>query len=123
MKDSEFIELVSRRLKQFGVEPDEDAIRYCWGVSTGRITNFLAVKEVPEGLLVEQAEEVAGEVLKLLYSIGRIENIDGVVSSVKEGDTTVTFGTSASPEAKFNEIVNGMRISDRSLLRYRRMTW
>ena len=71
----------------------------------------------------EQAEEVAGEVLKLLYSLGRIESVESVISSVKEGDTTVTFNAANDPTAKFNALVDGMRVSTGSLVRYRRLTW
>lgn len=123
MNDQEFMDTVAARLKQFGVESDEQTIRYCWSMSNARITNFLNASDVPDGLKTEQAEEVAGEVLKLLYSLGRIESVESVISSVKEGDTTVNFNAANDPTAKFNALVDGMRVSTGSLVRYRRLTW
>lgn len=123
MNDQEFMDAVKGRLKQFGVVADDQTICYCRSLSDARITNFLNASAVPDGLKAEQAEEVAGEVLKLLYSLGRIESVESVISSVKEGDTTVSFSAANDPTAKFNALVDGMRVSIGSLVRYRRLTW
>lgn len=134
LKDSnqaDTVDSVIRRLLSFGYEViDVDAwtIAFTMQKITNQILNEINHPFIPEGLNEMFVDKVCGEFLTVKYDTGSLNlstlDLDGVIQSVKEGDTTVTFGASGSPEVKFKELLSWlMRGKEGDLSCYRKMRW
>ncbi len=122
---------VVERLVSFGYIPTEEdtwMIAYSIKGTVNHVLNEINHATVPEGLLEVVVDMICGEVLNAKYSSGRLEmdslDLDGMIQSVTEGDTTVSFRAEGSDETKFKGFVNwliGGKGSD--FLCYRKMRW
>lgn len=118
------------RLASFGFtdlsEADEMLIRYLSEKNKQLARNWMNNDKIPDGLHFELVEAICADYLHLMYSAGKIKLSTSPVASVKEGDTTVTYGTQSAsivPEKIFLNILNSMRLKGRDVVRYRRMAW
>jgi hypothetical protein len=71
---------------------------------------------------------ICGEVLNAKFLSGQLEldalDLDGMIQSVKEGDTTVSFSAEGSDEAKLKGLLSWLiQGKGCDLLCYRRMRW
>ena len=134
LKDSnqaDTVDSVIRRLLSFGYEvTDGDAwtIAFTMQKVTNQILNETNQPFVPDGLIEVFVDMVCGEFMTVKYDIGSLNlstlDLDGAIQSVKEGDTTVTFSASGSPEVKFKELLSWlMHGKEGDLLCYRKLRW
>lgn len=126
----ELIEEVIHRLESLNYEvkkeKDEFLLKFVIKKVEQDIKNKTNQSEVPDELRFVLIERVCGEFLYSLRGSNMLTNnqIDAIISSVKEGDTSVSFDVSSSPEAKFDILVSYLRNYGYSeILRYRRIVW
>ena len=73
----------------------------------------------PEKLL-----QFANVAKTLGYTIkGSLENVSGIVKSITEGDTTVSYSESGTPESQLLECISRMSLDISGLVRFRKMVW
>ena len=125
------IEAVLQRLVSFGCTPTKDDVfSIAFGIQKvqNHILNVTNQAVVPDGLFEVEVDMVCGEVLNGLYLSGKLEldNLDfgGIVKSVSEGDTSVTFDSNGQDEDKFRQLVTWLiQGKGCDLLCYRKMRW
>lgn len=126
-----FIESVLQRLVSFGCTPTKDDVfSIAFGIQKvqNHIFNQTNQEVLPNGLIEVAIDMVCGEVLFGKYLSGKLEmdnlDFDGIVKSVSEGDTSVTFDANGQDEEKFRQLVEWlMKGKGCDLLCYRKMRW
>lgn len=124
-------ETVLQRLSSFGYTPTEDdAFSIAFGIQKvqNHILNVTNQNSVPEGLFEVMVDMVCGEVLNVLYGSGKLEldhlDLDGIVKSMTEGDSSITFETSGQGEDKVQQLIKWlMNGKGCDLLCFRKMRW
>lgn len=119
-------ELVTSRLSGFGIsvtEADTPMIDYAIELVGLRIKNFCNIDEIPEELNYEWANAVCADFMRMKLSTGGIANVSGVIKSIQEGDTNITFSESSTPEAQLLECIAKMQLDLSGLVRFRKMVW
>lgn len=126
-----FIEAVLMRLESFGVNVTEDdtfmiafSIRYAHNT----IFNFCNIKTLPDGLYNIAVDMACGEYLNTLKGMCRLNlngvDLNGAISQIKEGDTTVSFDASTSDEQKLTAFINHLLHGRKGdLVCYRKFKW
>lgn len=129
--ESDLTGLVLKRLDSFGYEPTE-ADAFCIGFSVQKIENNIKnecnVAKLPEGLTNVAVDMVCGEVLGTLYRTGKLNisslDLDGAISSVSAGDTSVSFDNNTSDDGKFSTLLGLLQYNGRGdFACYRKLTW
>lgn len=126
-----FTEDIVNRLVSFGYEPtDGDAwmIAYTAKGTVNHVLNEINHIKVPDKLHEVIVNMVCGEVLNAKYLSGQLDmvslDLDGMIESVKEGDTTVSFSADGSDESKLEKLLLWLIQGKGSdLLCYRKMRW
>ena len=126
-----FFENVLKRLLSFGCELTEDdaySVSFCSLKIENHIKNSCNVTSLPDGLLNVAVDMVCGEFLFAKKQTGKLTlddlDLDGAISSIHEGDTTVQFTAGQSDEEKFNTMVNYLlHGGEGELVCYRRIKW
>lgn len=125
---------VKERLSSFGYEVkkgDEVSLGFCIEKVRGTIKNETGCQDVPEGLEHIAADMAAGEFLlsKKTFAPDDIAGLDlaAAVKEIKEGDTTVVFGTgegSLTPEQRLTTFINYLLTYGRSEFNsFRKLRW
>ena len=125
------VEPVVERLVSFGYTPtEEDAwmIGFTTKGTVNHVLNEINHKTVPDGLREVVVDMICGEVLNVKFTSGQLEmtnlDLDGMIQSVAEGDTTVSFSAEGSDESKLKGLLSWLIQGKGSdLLCYRRMRW
>jgi hypothetical protein len=112
----DFYLTVLYRLDSFGYEFDEDCdgwlIAYCIQIVESKIKNQCFTSDIPDGLKSAAVEMVCGEFLFSKKQSGKLEledlDFDGILSSIKEGDTQVNFDAGATDEKKIEALISHM---------------
>lgn len=125
------IETVLQRLVSFGCDPTKDDVfSIAFGIQKvqNHILNMTNQETIPDGLFEVSVDMVCGEFLNVKYLSGKLEmdnlDFDGIVKSVSEGDTSVTFETNGQDEDKFRQLIAWlMNGKGCDLLCYRKMRW
>ena len=125
------VEAVGERLVSFGCVPKEDdawMIAFALQKAVHRVLNEINHTTVPNGLFEVTVDMVCGEVLNAKFLSGQLElttlDLDGMIQSVTEGDTTVSFSAEGSDEAKLKGLLAWLIQGKGSdLTCYRRMRW
>lgn len=126
-----FYETVLERLVSFGYNSKEgDAWVICFSMQKieNHIKNYCNIASVPDGLFNIAVDMVCGDFLLTQKNTGNLEltdlDLDGAISSIKEGDTQVNFGSGSSDEDKLIDLINYL-LNNRSgeLLCYRKIRW
>lgn len=127
----DFIEAVYLRLVSFGYTPtsaDYWTAAFCCQKVENHIRNVCNIKTVPEGLYNIAVDRVCGEFLNGLKATGKL-NIEGLdlsaaVTSIKEGDTQVSFASGGSTAEQFSAFVSYMMSEgEGELICYRKLRW
>ena len=126
-----FTEDVVKRLVSFGFVPtEEDAwmIAFSTKGTVNHVLNEINHAKVPDGLFEVVVDMVCGEVLNAKFLSGQLDltnlDLDGMIQSVKEGDTTVAFSAEGSDEAKLKGLLSWLiQGKGCDLLCYRKMRW
>lgn len=127
----EQIESVLQRLVSFGYTPTKDdvfTIAFSIQKVQHHIQNETNQKIIPDGLFEVAVDMVCGEVLNVLYLSGKLEldNLDfgGIVNSVTEGDTSVSFDASGQDDDKIKQFILWLTEGKGcDFLCYRKMRW
>lgn len=125
------VESVVERLVSFGYEPTENdtwVIAYSTKGTVNHVLNEINHQTVPDGLFEVVVDMICGEVLNSKFLSGQLDlaslDLDGMIQSVREGDTQVNFSVDGSDEAKAQELFRWlMQGKGSDLLCYRRMRW
>ena len=125
------VEAVVERLVSFGYEPtDADVwmIAFSTKGTVNHVLNESNHSKVPDGLFEVVVDMICGEVLNAKFCSGQLEltnlNLDGMIQSVTEGDTTVSFSAEGSDESKLKGLLSWLiQGKGCDLLCYRRMRW
>jgi len=125
------VDSVILRLVSFGYTPTEiDAwmIAYSIKGTVSHVLNMTNRQEVPIELNEVVVDMVCGEVLNTKLLTGQLNldslDLDGMIESVREGDTTVSFSAEGSDEAKLKGLISWLiQGKGCDLLCYRRMRW
>ena len=126
-----FYEAVLNRLVSFGYTlKEDDAWVICFAMQKveNHIKNYCNLNSVPDGLFNVAVDMVCGEFLLTGKQCGQIQvgdlDFDCVVTSIKEGDTQVNFGSGTSDDEKFSVLLNYlMHNGDGDLICYRKIRW
>lgn len=116
------------RLKALGVgDADEDLLVLNLDSTREELLAKINRKELPDGLLYVWADMAAGRTLLSVLSVSADEDgegITGVVTSIKEGDTSVNFNAEMSQRGMLiNEARRLATPPASTLARYRRLAW
>ena len=125
---------VKDRLKSLGYEvkaDDEFALTFCVEKVRSTIKNEINWNDVPEGLEHIAVDMAVGEFLlfKKTFSPDDLAGLDltSAVKEIKEGDTTVSFGTgegTMTPEQRLTTYINYLLTYGRTeFSAYRRLKW
>ena len=125
------VEAVDKRLVSFGYTPtEEDAWMIAFTVqgTVNHVLNEINHKTVPDGLFEVVVDMICGEVLSAKFLSGQLDleglDLDGMIQTVTEGDTTVSFNAEGSDESKLKGLLSWLIQGKGSdLLCYRRMRW
>ncbi len=107
-------------------EKDEFILKFLTDKVEQEIINRTNQSEVPDELRFVLIERVCGEFLYSLRGSNMLSDnqIDTIVSSISEGDTSVSYDVSSSPEAKFDLLITHLRsYGNDEILRFRRLVW
>ena len=126
-----YTESVIDRLVSFGYSPtqsDAYMVAFIMEKSKSHILNAINDVSIPEGLKHIFIDMVCGEFFSLKYQSGQLElsglDFSGVVQSVSEGDTSVTFAQFGSDEEKFAALISNLTTGRESdLICYRKIKW
>ena len=119
---------VVKRLKTFGYEVtanDECLLDFLIEKTENYIKSYCNIDAVPDGLKYFAIERIVGEFLSQKKSIGQLDGIDveKVVRSISEGDTSVTYAVGDSESALDSVISRLMTRVAQEMLAYRRLSW
>lgn len=128
------VKSVIERLTEIGYEVKESdtfSLTFCVEKVTNTIKNETNLSEVPDGLSNIAVDMAAGEFLlgKKTFAPDDITGLDltGVVKDIKEGDTTVSFGTgegTMTPEQRLTTYINYLlNYGKAEFSSYRRLKW
>lgn len=90
------LQKVKDRLEQLGYtadQTDEVALIFVIEKTEAHIKNNCNVSIIPDGLKIHAIDNICGEYLSQLNSIGKLKdfNIEQALSNIKIGDTTVEY--------------------------------
>lgn len=119
------------------VDSDDPVFQVIENGAVEKIQNMINQNTVPEGLTYALAYMITGEYLRFLKNTGRLVDgageslIDtsGVMKSLKEGDTDITFASGASegvstPEQLIDDLIANLTgYVSRKVGRYRKLVW
>lgn len=132
VKSSEkFIEAVLKRLESIGYEVTPEnawVVSFCIQKVNQHIMTACNTPTVPDGLFYVTVDRVCGEILFMLNQIGSLElanlDLDGAITQIHEGDTTIQFANGSSDSEKFTFFVNYlMTEGDGDFVCYRKLKW
>lgn len=129
--DSELLQAVLNRLESFGYELKEsDAwmIGFCLSKVENQIKNECNISDIPDGLFHVVVDMTCGEFLFSKKQVGQLElgdlDLTGALSSIKEGDTQISFNTDESDSDKIDSLLNYLLNSGKGdLVCYRKIRW
>ena len=125
------IRAVLNRLTSFGYLPKEDD---SWELSfvmlsvENHIKNSCNTTSIPEGLFNVAADMTCGEFLKNRKNSGRLVisdlDLSGAITSISEGDVSISFDTNSTDEEKFNQLVDYLMTKGQGdFVCYRQLKW
>ncbi len=128
--DTNYLDLIILRLIGFGLKITKDdafTIAFAKQSVKNDILSFCNIKNITEEMSELFVDMVCGEVLYGEYASGRLNlkelNLDGAISSMAMGDTSVSFDTSKSDEAKVLDLIGALRNKRSKLVCYRKISW
>lgn len=124
-------EVMVNRLVSLGYTPtDEDTwmIAFCVQKTVNHVLNQINHSTIPEGLVETVVDMICGEFLNSKFLSGQLDltslDLDGMVQSVSQGDTSVSFNAEGSDEAKLKGLLSWLiHGKEGDLICYRKMRW
>lgn len=123
------VDKVTDRLESLGYEVTEDdafAIGFAVRAASGYIKHFCNINEIPECLEHVLVDMASGDFLLAKQSLGQLSSmqIDRVVKSVQDGDSTVEYATSFDQDAVFTQYLRKMIDGyNTELIAHRKLRW
>lgn len=120
---------VCTRLRTFGydvIDDDVITVDYLCRKVEQDINTYCNIEEPPEELRFRATDAVCGEFLQQKLIKGDLPSIEKVlrsVSSIKEGDTQVTFGGNQTYEQLLAAKLAALELRTSDLNRFRRFPW
>lgn len=121
---------VKARLEMLGYTPtsaDDGLIAYQISKVTSTVKRMLNIVVLPEDDMEEVLIDiVCGDVLAIKKSIGEYSpsNVEQLVKTVQEGDTSVTFDNKTTPDQLLNNMIAWLSSGHNgALMTYRRIRW
>lgn len=119
---------VISRLKGLGYnvsDEDSDKIDISIRDTEEYIHNFCNISYIPLELYNTALDICCGSFLKLKNSIGELEgySLGGALESITEGDISISYTSSISPDVLFDELIKRLMEKDRELISFRRLKW
>lgn len=124
--DDHMIQRILDRLESLGVVPaDVPAFSIAFAIQKTEqyIKNFCNVRKIPEGLAFWLVNRVCGEVLEERLNSGGLQDVEQIVTSIKEGDTSVSFDSGSSKMGLIQSQIKALKGEDGELLCYRTIRW
>ena len=126
-----FFNAVLQRLVSLGYslkEHDDWILCFAMQNVENRIKNSCNITSIPEGLFNVAVDMVCGEFLSTKKQTGQLDignlNLDGVITSISEGDTSIQFAQGASDEERFNQLLNHLiHKGEGEFVCYRKIKW
>ena len=124
-------ETVVNRLVSLGYTPtDEDTwvIAYSTKGTVNHVLNQIGHSTIPEGLVEIVVDMICGEFLNTKFMSGQLDltdlDLDGMIQSISQGDTSVSFNAEGSDEAKLKGLLSWLiHGKEGNLVCYRKMRW
>lgn len=124
-------EVAVDRLVSLGYTPtDEDTWMIAFSVqkTVNHILNQVGHSTIPEGLIEIAVDMICGEFLNSKFLSGQLDltnlDLDGMIQSVSQGDTSVSFSAEGSDEAKLKGLLSWLMYGkEGDLICYRKMQW
>ena len=122
---------VLKRLVSFGYYPKEDdSWMVCFAMQKveNHIKSSCNVASVPDGLFNVAVDMVCGEFLLAKKQTGKLSiadlDLNGAITSIKEGDIQVNFGSGSSDVEKFDQFLNYLiHHGEGDFVCYRKLSW
>ncbi len=124
-----YLEKIKLRLKSLGYEvTDEDvfALEFVMGKIEQYIKHFCNIDEVPECLEYPFIELCVSDFMISKLSMGKLESmeLEQVVKTIEDGDTTVSFQSGMDANTRFVTYFDSLtKTQEQSLLRHRKLVW
>lgn len=126
-----FCEMVLKRLVSFGYflkEDDSWELSFVMVKVENQIKNSCNTTSIPEGLSHVAADMICGEFLMNRKNSGRLElsdlDLSGAITSISEGDVSISFDADSTDEDKFNQLVNYLMNNGKGdFVCYRKLRW
>ena len=126
-----FYEAVLKRLVSFGYYlKEDDSWMICFAMQKveNHVKNSCNTTSVPDGLFNVAVDMVCGEFLFTKKQTGKLEltdlDLNGAITQIQEGDTTVHFAGGSSDEDKFNSFLNYLlHNGEGDFVCYRKLKW
>ena len=127
----DFCEAVVNRLQSFGYEVTENDIMslgFAMQKVRNHINNSCNTTSVPDGLFHIAVDMSCGEFLFAKKQTGQLKIADldltGAITSISEGDTSVSFASDSTDESRFDELLNYlMTKGEGEFVCYRKIKW
>lgn len=126
-----FVEMVLKRLVSFGYflkEEDSWELSFVMVKVENQIKTSCNTTSIPEGLSHVAADMVCGEFLMNRKNSGRLElsdlDLSGAITSISEGDVSVSFEADSTDEGRFNQLVNYLMNNGKGdFVCFRKLRW
>ena len=126
-----FCEMVLKRLVSFGYflkEDDSWELSFVMTSVENQIKNSCNTTSIPEGLIHVAADMTCGEFLMNRKNSGRLElgelDLAGAITSISEGDVSISFDANSTDEVKFNQLVNYLMTKGKGdFVCFRKLRW
>lgn len=124
-------EVAVDRLVSLGYTPtDEDTLTIAFSIqkTVNHVLNQIGHSTIPKGLTEIVVDMICGEFLNAKFLSGQLDlnglDVDGMIQSVSQGDTSVSFSAEGSDEAKMKGLLSWLiHGKEGDLTCYRKMQW
>lgn len=118
-------EEVIKRLSSLGyevVEEDDFLIDFLIQSVYQTLLNETNTDEIPDGLRYVAINMICGKLLINKLATDKIE-IEKAISSIREGDTSVTYSVGSDPKQFLNDYYQKLTTPISEIVKYRRLSW
>lgn len=130
LKEPFFTEVLQRLISLgYKLKENDDWI-LCFAMQNieNQIKNTCNITSIPDGLFNVAVDMVCGEFLFAKKQSGQLDianlDLNGAITSIHEGDTTVQFASGASDEEKFDQLLNHLSHKGKGeFICYRKLKW
>ena len=126
----EFCKMFLKRLASFGYfikEEDSWELSFIMLNVENQIKNSCNTTSIPEGLFHVAADMICGAFLTNRRNCGKLElsdlDLSGAITSLSEGDISVSFADTSTDEQKFNLLIDYLNKGKGDFVCFRKLKW